>query len=118
MLATIYLLAATVGCMEMHLICLKFCTALTLYYSSALAKLNGIWSPFACDDKTMSLFVISYREQLPRCVLNPWHSSLQLYQNCLKICKPVLMNMVLLVLNSQGRGTPLWYRRLLLSQRG
>ena len=36
--------------------------------------------------------VTSYRELLLRHVLNPWHSSLQLYQNRLEICKPVLMN--------------------------
>ena len=92
MLATICLLAPTVGYMEMCPICLKFCTALTLFRSSAPTKFHGIWSPFACDDKTMSLFVTSYWELLPQRVLNPWHSSLQLYRNCLKICKPVLMN--------------------------
>ena len=105
MLVTICLLAPTVGCMGMCPISLKFCTVLTLSRSSALEKFHGIWSPFACDDKMLSLFVTSYHEQLPRCVLNPWHNSLQLLRNCLEICKPVLMSKVLLVLNSQGRGT-------------
>ena len=89
--ATICLLAPTVGNMEMCPICLKFCTALILSHSSALAKFQGLWNPFACNDKTMSLFIISYRKHLPQRMLNPWHSSRQLYQNCLEICKPVLM---------------------------
>ena len=70
MLATICLLAPTVGCMEMYPICLKFCTALTISHSSALEKFHGIWSPFAYDDKTLSLFVTSYRKLLPRRVLS------------------------------------------------
>ena len=86
MLATICLLAPTVGYMEMCPICLKFCTALNLFYISALAKFHGIWNPFACKDKTMSLFVTSYRKQLPQRVLNPWRCRLQLYQNCLQTC--------------------------------
>ena len=93
--------------MEMYPIYLKFCTALTLFHSSALAKFHVIWSPFACDDKTVSLFVTSYCKLLPRRVLNPWHSSLQLLRNCLEICKPVFRNKVLLVSNSQSRGAPL-----------
>ena len=107
MLATICLLAPTMGCMGMYPIYLKFCTALTLFHSSALAKFHGIWSPFACDDKMLSLFVTGYRELLPRRVLNPWHSSLQLLWTCLEISKPVFRNKVLLVLDSQSRGPPL-----------
>ena len=112
MLATIRLLAPTVGCMVMYPIYLKSCTALFLSRHSALAKFHGIWGPSACDDRTLSLFVTSYRKLLPRRVLNPWHSSLQLLRNCLEICKPVFRNKVLLVLHSQSRGAPLWYHRL------
>ena len=112
MLTTICLLAPTVGYMERYPIYLKLRTALPLSNSSALAKFHGIWARPACDDETLSLFVISYRKLLPRRVLNPWHSSLQLLRNCLEICKPVFRNKVLLVLHSQSRGAPLWYRRL------
>ena len=63
MLATICLLAPTVGCMEMCPITLKCCTALTLSHSSALAKFYGIWSPFAWHNKMMFLCMTSDRKQ-------------------------------------------------------
>ena len=107
MLATICLLAPTVGYMEMCLICLKIFTMLILSCSSALAKFHGIWSPFAWHDNTIFLCATSYRELLPQRVLNPWHSSLQLLRNCLEICKPVFRNKVLLLVNSQSQGDPL-----------
>ena len=63
MLATICLLAPTVGCMEMCPICPKLSTVLTLSHSSALENFQGIWNPFAWHGKTMFLCETSYHEQ-------------------------------------------------------